>query len=87
MRDLEVFGRQKSVVFELGPVQPRRRGGETKRPFFWGVPRHDSHWELHRYKNPFYAAVAQLYLGSMMFFAAREAPVASGFVWRLSSPS
>ena len=32
------------------------------------------------------AAVAQLYLGSMTFFAAREARAASGSAWRLSSP-
>ena len=32
------------------------------------------------------AAVAQLYLRSMMFFAAREARAALGSAWRWSSP-
>ena len=32
------------------------------------------------------AAVAQLYMGSMTFFAAHEARADSGFAWRLSSP-
>ena len=37
-------------------------------------------------KGAMVAAVAQLYLGSMTFFAAREARAASGSAWRLSSP-
>ena len=35
---------------------------------------------------PWIVAIAQLYLGSMTFFAARQARAASGSAWRLSSP-
>ena len=77
-RFLSVFWLQKGTP---GPPAPRRvlqQGPRDARATTLG-------FRVYTFTPP-WAAVAQLYLGSMTLFAAREARAASGSAWRLSSP-